>query len=501
MVERVFSIRILAYHEYLRCGRRVKQVQGESVVQELYKLSATRAVDLLRKREVSPLEMIDAAAARIEATNPKINALVTLCIDRAREHAKRIMQENRNDRPPSFLHGLPIAVKDNTDVAGVRCTSGSRIYAERIAPASDLVVQRLEANGAVVIGKSNLPEFAAGGNTFNDVFGATCNPWDTRMSASGSSGGSAAALAAGQVWLATGSDFGGSIRTPASFCSITGLRPSAGMIPRVQKQPFNPLAVEGPMARTVADVALMFDAEAGFHPLDPLSQAGPHPSFSAAAARPQRPLRVAFSADLGVARAVDKEVRAVCQSAAGKLAKDGVAVEEAHPDLSDAGNTFLTLRGAVYIARIAPLLKKYRELLKPEVIENAEFGMRLKLRDVVAAEIMQGEIVRSIAGFFENYDALLCPAVLCPPFDVNRRYVEELDGVRFEGYMGWLILTYAVTVMACPVMALPCGFTASGLPIGLQVIGKPRGEAALFSVAAYMESLLGVAGLTPVDPV
>lgn len=474
--------------------------KGKSIVQELYKLSATEAVNLLRRREVSPLELIAAAEARIAATNPKINALVTLCMDRARAHARRIMQEDRNGRPPHFLHGLPIAVKDNTDVEGVRCTSGSRVYAERIAPASDLVVQRLEANGAVVIGKSNLPEFAAGGNTFNDVFGATLNPWDTRMSASGSSGGAAAALAAGQVWLATGNDFGGSIRTPASFCSVTGLRPSPGMVPRVQKQPFSALSVEGPMGRTVADVALMFDAEAGFHPLDPLSQVGPHPSFAQAAARPQRPQRVAFSSNLGIAPVVDREVHKVCQAAAAKLTQDGVAVEEDHPDLSDAGKTFLTLRGAVYIARMAPLLKKYRELLKPEVIENTEFGLRLKLRDVVAAEIVQGEIVREVAKFFENYDVLLCPAVLCPPFDVNRRYVEELDGVRFEGYMGWLILTYAVTVMACPVMALPCGFTQGGLPIGLQVIGKPRGEEALFSIAAYMEALLEVAKLTPIEP-
>ncbi len=469
-------------------------------MQELYKLTATEAVALLKKGEVTPLEMIDAAAARIEATNPKINSLVTLCLDRGRDHARRIMKQSKKDATPHFLHGLPIAVKDNTDVAGVRCTSGSRIYAERIAPASDLVVERLEANGAVVIAKSNLPEFAAGGNTFNDVFGATLNPWDMRMSASGSSGGAAAALASGQVWLATGSDFGGSIRTPASFCSITGLRPSPGMVPRVQKQPFSPLAVEGPMARNVADVALMFDAEAGYHALDPLSQVGPHASFVQAACRPQRPLRVAYSTDLGIAPVVDREVSAVCRAAADQLAKDGVSVEEAHPDLGEAGKDFLTLRGAVYLARVAPLLQKYRELMKPEVIENAEFGMRLKLRDVVAAEIAQGEIVRRVARFFENYDLLLCPTVLCPPFDVNQRYPEELDGVRFDGYMGWLVMTYAVTVTTCPVMALPCGFTKSGLPIGLQAIGKPRGEAALFSAAAYLEALFGIAGRTPVDP-
>ena len=467
---------------------------------ELWRLSAVEAVRMLKHREVSPLELIDAAEARIAATNPKINALVTLCYDRAREHARRILGERRADRPPHYLHGLPIAVKDGTDVAGVRCTSGSRIYAERIAPASDVVVQRLESNGAVVIGKSNLPEFAAGGNTFNDVFGATLNPWNVRMTPSGSSGGSAAALAAGQVWLATGGDFGGSIRTPSSFCSTTGLRPSPGMVPRTSRQPFNPLSVEGPMARDVADTALMFDAEAGWHSLDPLSQVGPHPSFSEAAARPRKPARVAFSTDLGIARAVDKEVRATCRVAAEKLARDGVAVEETHPDLADAERTFLALRGAVFVARHAQLMEKHRNLYKQEIIDNTEFGLKLTPRQIVEAEIAQGELIRRTARFFENYDLLICPAVSCPPFDVNQRYVAEVEGVRFEGYMGWLVLTLAITVTACPVMALPGGFTASGLPIGLQLVGPPRGDAKLIAMASYLEVLLDVKPKTPIDP-
>jgi len=467
---------------------------------ELWRLSAVEAVRRLKRREGSPLELIDAAAARIEATNPKINALVTLCYDRAREHARRIMSERRADTPPHYLHGLPIAVKDGTDVAGVRCTSGSRIFADRIAPASDVVVQRLEANGAVVIGKSNLPEFAAGGNTFNDVFGATLNPWDVRTTSSGSSGGSAAGLAAGQVWLATGGDFGGSIRTPSSYCSTTGLRPSPGMVPRTSRQPFNPLSVEGPMARDVADTALMFDAEAGWHPLDPLSQVGPHPSFSGAAARPQKPARVAFSTDLGIARVVGREVRAACKAAAEALARDGVAVEETHPDLAEAEKIFLTLRGAVFVARHAQLMEKYRHLYKQEIIDNTEFGLKLTPRQIVEAEIAQGELIRRTARFFESYDLLICPAVSCPPFDVNQRYPAEVDGVRFEGYMGWLILTLAITVTACPVMALPGGFTASGLPIGLQLVGPLRSEAKLFSIAAYVESLLNVAPRTPIDP-
>ncbi|HSC96167.1 MAG TPA: amidase [Burkholderiales bacterium] len=469
-------------------------------MEELWRLSAVEAVRLLKRREVSPLEMIDAVEKRIAATNPKINALVTLCYDRAREHARRIMSDQRADLPPHYLHGLPIAVKDGTDVAGVRCTSGSRIYADRIAPASDIVVQRLEANGAVVIGKSNLPEFAAGGNTFNDVFGATLNPWDVRTTSSGSSGGSAAALAAGQVWLATGGDFGGSIRTPSSYCSTTGLRPSPGMVPRTSRQPFNPLSVEGPMARDVADTALMFDAEAGWHPLDPLSQVGPHPDFSVAAAHPQKPGRAAFSTDLGIARAVDGEVRAVCQAAAEKLAREGVVVEEAHPDLAVAEKTFHTLRGAVFIGRHAQLMEKFRHLYKPEIIENTELGLRLTPREIVEAEIAQGELIRRAAKFFETYDLLICPAVTCPPFDVNQRYPAAVDGVRFEGYMGWLVLTLAITVTACPVVALPGGFTGAGLPIGLQLVGPPRSEAKLIAMAAYLESLLSVTPRTPIDP-
>ncbi len=469
-------------------------------MQELWKLSAVEAVGLLRRRELSPLELIDVAVARIEATNPKINAIVTPCYDRAREHAQRIMNEKRSDAPPQYLHGLPIAVKDGTDVAGVRCTSGSRIYADRIAPSSDVVVQRLEANGAVVIGKSNLPEFAAGGNTFNDVFGATLNPWDLSKSASGSSGGSAAALASGQVWLATGGDFGGSIRTPSSFCSTTGLRPSPGMVPRTSKQPFSALSVEGPMARNVADMALMFDVEAGWHPLDPLSQVGPHPSFSGAAARAWKPARVAFSIDLGIARAVDREVRAVCKAAAEALARDGVAVDETHPDLADAEKTFLTLRGSVFIARHAELLKKYRHLYKPEIISNTEFGLGLKPEEIVAAEVAQGEIIRRTANWFEHYDALLCPVITCPPFDVNLRYPTTVDGVAFDGYMGYLILTCAITVTACPVVSLPGGFTAGGLPVGLQLVGPPRSEARLIAMASYLETLLDVKPTTPIDP-
>ncbi len=468
---------------------------------ELWRLTATEAVALLRRRAVSPLELIDAAAARIAQTDASLNALPTLCVERARAHAQRLMRQRPADPPAHYLHGLPIAVKDNTDVEGVRCTSGSRIYADRVAASSDIIVQRLEQNGALVIGKSNLPEFAAGGNTFNDVFGVTRNPWDTRMTPSGSSGGSAAALASGQVWLATGGDIGGSIRTPSSYCSTVGLRPSPGRVPRAQKQPFSALSVEGPMARNVADCALMFDCESGAHPLDPMAHPSPAASYASAAAYPRKPARVAFSIDLGIAPVIHREVRAVCTAAAAKIAGDGVMVEQTHPDLADAGKNFQILRGAIYVARIAPLLEQHRHLLKPEVVGNTEFGLGLTLREVVAAEIAQGELIRRVAQFFADYDLLICPAVMCPPFPVETRYVEELAGVKLEGYMGWLIMTYALSMTACPILSIPCGFSAGGLPIGLQVVAPLRAEAALFSYGAYLEQLFGIAGRLPIDPV
>jgi len=470
-------------------------------VNDLCRLTAQAAVDLLRRREVSPLELVDAAAARIAETDPVVNALPILCLDRARAHARRLMQQSSADAPPWHLHGLPIAVKDNVDVAGVRCTMGSPIFADRTAVTSDVVIERLEAFGAIVVAKSNLPEFAAGGATFNDVFGVTRNPWDTSVTPGGSSGGTAAALAAGQVWLGTGNDFGGSIRVPSSFCSLVGLRPSPGLVPRVQRQAYSPLNVEGPMARTVADCALMLECEAGPHPLDPLSAAPVAAgSFMAAAASPRAPRSVGFSLDLGIAPVVDAEVARVCTAAARTLQAAGCRVEEACPDLKDAERTFLTLRGAAFIANMGALLATHRDALKSEVIANAEFGFGLRVADVVQAEIAQGEIVRRMARFFEEHEVLICPTVLCPPIAIGQRYVESLQGVAFDGYLGWLVLTCAVSATGCPVLALPCGFTGSGLPVGLQIIGAPRSDARLLAIGAYLESVLGVSPAPPVDP-
>ena len=467
---------------------------------DLIRLTAVEAVELLRRGEVSPLELIDAAAARIAATDGLINALPTLCLDRARDRAQAIMASGGGDRPPGWLAGLPVAIKDLEDVAGVRTTYGSPIYADHVPARSDILVERLEANGAVVIGKSNTPEFGAGASTFNEVFGRTRNPWNTAKSVAGSSGGAAAALAAGQVWLASGSDMGGSLRTPASFNGVVGLRPSPGRVAHGPGQlPFSNLGVAGPMARTVTDTALFLDALAGSHPLDPLSLPAPPTPFLESLGSGDGPRRVAYSPNLG-RFPVTREVAEICAAAADRLADMGVELEQAAPDLSDAEEIFQTLRAAFFAAELAPLYETRRDQLKPDVIWNIEKGLALTADEIGRAERARGALYQRVAAFFENYDLLLCPTAIVPPFDVETRYVEEVEGHRFDNYIEWLGIVFAITLTACPALSLPAGLTADGLPVGLQMVGPPRGEAALLRAAAALEEALGLAGRLPVDP-
>jgi amidase len=468
---------------------------------ELARLSAQAVVRLLRQGKVSPLELIDAALARIAATDGVLNALPTLCADRARDRARRLMESASAVAPgPGWLGGLPLAVKDLNDVAGVRTTYGSPIHADNVPARSDILVERLEANGGVVLAKSNTPEFGAGANTFNAVFGETLNPWNPRLTVGGSSGGSAAALAAGQVWLATGSDLGGSLRTPASFCSVVGLRPSPGRVPHgPEARPFDTLSVDGPMGRTVGDVALMLDAMVARHPEDPLSLDLPQQPFQIAAAERRRPLRVAFSPDIGIAP-VDDEVRALCATAATRFGEAGVVVEEACPDFSGAVETFGVLRALGFVAGHREHYEKHRDKLKPEVIWNIERGLALTASDIARAELARGALHHRVVEFFRSYDLLLCPAACVPPFDVKVRWLKELNGVAFDNYVEWIRITYAVTLTSCPALSLPCGFTRDGRPVGLQMVARPRGEAELLGAAAALEEILDIAKLVPIDP-
>jgi amidase len=466
----------------------------------LYCLTARSAVDLLHRRETTSLEFIEAAERRIAEVEPALNALPIQCFDRARTQARHLMKNGAADVGPNYLYGLPIVIKDLTAVAGVRWTEGSRVFADRIASRSDILVERLEANGAIVIAKSNTPEFGAGGNTVNEVFGLTRNPWDTRLTTGGSSGGSAAAVASGEAWLATGSDMAGSIRLPASFCSVVGLRPSPGRVAHGPRSlAFGMLDVDGPIARNVADAALLLDAMVGEHPEDPLSLAAPSAPFVHAALEPVAPKRIAWSPDLGIAP-LHPEVRAVCQRALPTFAGLGIAIEERCPDFSQAEQSFQVLRNMQRVGGTMELLDRYRDKLSPEILHYSTRGLSHTAREIAHAELARSTLYQSMAELFRSCDLLVTPTVMVPPFDVRQRHVMEIEGVALPDFFAWLRLTLAITVTSCPAISVPCGFTLGGLPIGLQIIGKPRGEAALLSAAALFEVQHSHASFLPIDP-
>jgi amidase len=465
---------------------------------EYWRLTALQAVELLRSGAVSPLELIDNALARIEAVNPKVNAMVTLCADRARAHAKRLMEKPAGQR--GLLCGLPFGVKELNDVAGVRTTYGSPIFADNVPDKSDIMVERLEENGGIVLGMTNTPEFGAGGNTFNEVHGETLNPWNVKLNAGGSSGGAAVALATGEVWLATGSDLGGSLRTPAAFCSVVGLRPSPGRVPAGPGElRFDTLAVDGPMARNVADAALMLDAMAGWHEEIPVSFPAPTEPFLATAQKKLKPARVAFCLD-PAALPIEAGVKAICRAALEKLGKAGIAVEEASPDFSGVGNAFQTLRAADYATTMRPLLNQHRDKLKAEVIWNAEKGLKLSAEEIGKAHLRRSRLYADMVQFFRNYDLLVLPAAPILPRDIKERWPREIAGETLDNYVEWLKLAALITMTACPALSLPCGFSPDGRPMGLMVVGKPRGEAMLLSHAALFEEILGLRDSVPIDP-
>jgi len=465
---------------------------------ELISMSAREAVSRLKSGEVTPLELIDAAEERIAVVDPAVNALPTLCMDMARAAAKSMTVPD--DPGPGWLGGLPIVVKDVTDVKGVRTTHGSPIFAENISERDDISVEVLKRNGAIVIGKSNTPEFAAGANTFNEVFGKTLNPWNTDMTCGGSSGGAAVAVATGMSWLATGTDLGGSLRTPASFCSVVGLRPSLGRVAAgPQRDPFQSLSMNGPIARNVLDVALMLDAEVGGDARFPLALEAPLRSFQEAALNPLTPPRIGFTPDLGIGP-VDPEVAEICRAGATRFAEAGAIVEESTPDFSGALDTFQTLRASAFVVNRAPLLEKHRDKMKPEMIWNIEKGMAQSSGDLSIALRERGALYQRVAAWFEDYDVLACPAAIVPPFDVDMRYVERVGAYEFANYVDWLYITFAITLTGCPAISVPIGFTASGLPVGLQLVGRPRSEAELLSFAARLEEIVDVSPVAPIDP-
>ena len=464
----------------------------------LIKQTATALVAGLNKGEITPHDLLDALEARIAEVDGKVNALPTLCFDRARAHADALMKKPLGER--GRLAGMPVPIKDLSDVAGVRSTQGSLIFKDTVPEVSDILVTHLEAEGGVVYAKSNTPEFGAGANTFNEVFGATLNPWNTSRSAAGSSGGAGVALATGMAWVAHGSDMGGSLRNPASFNSICGMRPSPGRVAtsRGGKVDGN-MGQEGPMARNVEDLALLFDAMCGEEPGDPVSKPRPQKSYLDQCRSGWKPKKVAVSRDLGITP-VDPEVAKIVEAAARRFEDAGVIVEEVHPDLSEAHECFQILRALSFATGMKPLLEAHRDKLKPEVIWNIEKGLALTADDIVKADHQRAAMFQRTLDFFDSYDLLLCPATIVAPYPVEQRYVAECDGHTFETYIDWLAIVYAITNVCSPALSIPAGFTGEELPVGIQIVGRPNCDGEVLAGGRMLEEILGLKGKVPIDP-
>ena len=465
---------------------------------ELCALSARDAVALLRKGEVSVQEMLQAAFERIETVEPAVNAMPTTCPDRAFA-AARALEGDSSHR--AWLAGLALAIKDLTPVAGVRTTWGNVALADHVPDASDPLVERLERRGGIVVGKTNTPEFGAGANTFNEVFGMTRNPWDTRKNAGGSSGGSAVALATGEVWLAHGSDLAGSLRTPAAYCGVVGLRPSPG---RAGGGPapaaFLMEGIPGPMARTVDDLALFLDAMTGFDARQPLSLDEPATSFSHALSRPMDAPRIAFSEDQGGFAPVEPEIRAVLRAAMDAVADAGATVQDAWPDLPRLHDTYVTLRGLHYASVNAKLPPEVQAQFKDTLRENTAFGLNMPASAIFDAQADRTVLYHRMRDFLQGHDVFAIPVVGLEPGPVEEEYPQSVDGVATGDYVDWLKFSFLATTCALPALSLPVGLTASGMPVGLQLIGPPRGEATLLRAARRIEQVVGFPA-TPIDPV
>ena len=445
----------------------------------------------VRRREVSARELLDLHLARIGERNPELNAIVSLDEERAREGAAAADERLASGAEVGPLHGLPFAFKDTHDVAGWRTTYGSPLYADHVPDRDDRVVERVRRAGVVVIGKTNVPEFAAGSHTFNRVFGLTRNPVDPRRSAGGSSGGAACALAAGMVPLADGSDMGGSLRNPASFCGVVGLRPSLGRVPQwPSANQWETTSVAGPMARNAGDLALLLSVLAGPDPRAPQALGDPGSAFAPPVVGSLAGLRVALSVDLGGAFEVDEEVAAVVSSAAPVLAAAGASVDAAHPVLTEAEDTFRTLRAWHFQATFGDELRAHPDAFKPALADNIRAGEGLTGADVARGYAQRTALSERMREFFgpDGYDVLVLPVSQVPPFPADQEYPTSINGRPMETYLDWMRSAYFITVTGCPAISVPFGRTAAGLPVGLQLVAAHGRDRFLLEVATAVEA-------------
>ncbi len=459
------------------------------------------AVDLaarIRDKELSAREVMAAHLEQIARVNPKVNAIITqISDDEALALADAADAKLASGAALGPLHGLPIAHKDLASTKGMRTTQGSPLHANDIPDVDALIVERLKKGGALTIGKTNVPEFGAGSQTFNPIFGATLNPYDLTKTCGGSSGGAAVSLACGMVPIADGSDLGGSLRNPGNFNNIVGFRVSPGRVPNWPSSlPWWPLSVVGPMARTVRDVALMLTAIAGPDRRSPIGIEQPASLFAQPLERDFAGVRVAWSADLG-GLPVDPRVTNALESQRHVFSELGCAVEEATPDFTDAEEIFQTLRAWSFALAHEADLRDHRDQLKDTVIWNTEQGLPLTGMDVSKAEMKRGQLYARITEFLETYEYLLCPVNQVPPFDVTIPYVTEINGVELDNYIAWMRSCYYITVTGLPAISVPCGFTPEGLPVGIQIVGRHHNDFGVLQLAYAFEQATQVGRRRP----
>ncbi|MBO0846358.1 MAG: amidase [Nocardioides sp.] len=442
----------------------------------------------IRSREISARELLELHLARIAERNPQLNAIVSLDEERARAGARAADAATAHGDEVGPLHGLPFAFKDTHDVAGWRTTYGSPLYAEHVSDTDDLIVERIRMAGAVPIGKTNVPEFATGSHTFNTVFGTTLNPVDPTRSAGGSSGGAACALRAGMVPVADGSDMGGSLRNPASFCGVVGMRPSLGRVPTWPTDNlWETTSTGGPLARNVDDLALLLSVIAGPDPRVPTALGEPGSAFAPPLAGDLAGLRVALSVDLGGLLEVDAAVRRVVEDAGARFASAGAAVEQACPDLREGDDTFRTLRAWHFQASFGDLLAAHPDAFKSSLADNIRAGGSLTGGDVARGFAERTVLAERMRRFFTSYDVLVLPTSQVPPFPADQEYPHDINGRPMETYLDWMRSSYLITVTGCPAISVPAGETADGLPVGVQVVAPFGADRRLLDVAAAFE--------------
>jgi len=440
---------------------------------------------LIRARKLSATEVMKVFIAQVERVNPKVNAIVTFLPERALKAAKAM--DRQKAKPP--LAGLPIAYKDNVPTKGIRTTFGSPVHRDNVPKEDHAIVERLRAAGAITLGKTNLPEFAAGSHTFNAVFGATLNPYDPSKTAGGSSGGAAAAVACGMLPFADGGDLAASLRNPGNYCNVVGFRPTPGRVPHwPSPNAWNTLATLGPIGRTVEDTAFLMAAMAGPDPRAPTSIAEPGSVFSKSLKRNFKKTRVGWSRNLG-GLPVDPRVTAVLEKQKHVFKDLGCTVEEAEPDFTGATEAFETLRALGFVQAYGELVKTRRKDVKDTIIWNVEQGWKLTAEQIARAEALRSQLFHRMREFLGRHDFLLCPVNQLPPFPQEVEYPMEIAGARMTNYLDWMKSCYYITLTAHPAVSVPAGFTddAVPLPVGLQIVGRHRDDVGVLQLAHAFE--------------